>query len=154
MSYEHDEFDQVHHSGRDSFGRPLQAGVNYMLSQPGKPSRTITISEDPSTGDLAFAVGSAKQQMQRVEECAVDCTFSKVIAEGQVDDVLLGQIQASLGEAATARQQLAYIERGLAIKLGCEMGDCSPAWDAISAAVRDGRGTPFDLAQLSQLQTI
>lgn len=151
MPYEHDEHDQVHHNGRDSYGRPLSAGLSYMLSQPGKPSRTITISEDPSTGDLAFAVGS-DQRMQRVEECAADCTFSKVIAEGQVDDLLLGQIHLVLGEASQARQQLAAIERDLSRMLGCEPGDCSPTWDAISSAVRDGMGTPFDLAQLSQLQ--
>jgi hypothetical protein len=151
MSYEHDEHDQVHHAGRDSYGRPLVAGVSYLLSQPGKPSRTVTISEDTSTGDLAFSVG-ADQRMQRVEECAADCTFSKVIAEGQVDDVLLGQIHLILGEAAQARQQLDTIERRLSRMLGCEPGDASPAWDAISFSVRDGMGTPFDLAQLSQLQ--
>jgi hypothetical protein len=151
MSCEHDEHDQVHHSGRDSYGRPLAAGVSYLLSQPGKPSRTITISEDPSTGDQAFAVG-ADNRMQRVEDCAVDCTFSKVIAAGEVDDALLGQIHLILGEAASARQQLSTIERGLAQLLGCEPGDMSHTWDSICAAVRDGLGTPFDLAQLSQFQ--
>ncbi len=150
QTYVHGEADQVHHSGRDSMGRSLMAGGRYQLGQPGKASKTVVIVEDESTGDLYLKIeGDCESaRLQRVDECAVDCSFSLVIDDGQVDDLLLVRIQELLTEAAGSRLHLAAIETKLSQQLGCDPGDGSDTWNAISSAVRDGLGTPFDLAQL------
>lgn len=152
VAVSHDTYDQVHHAGRDSYGRPLVAGATYFLSRPGKPTQSVTVVEDPSTSDLSFDhIDTANRKVRmRVEECSVDCIFSRACENGQDPDfAMLDAIDQKLREAASARQELASVERSLCSSLGCSAGDGSHLWDAISAAVRDGMGTPCDLAQLS-----
>ena len=150
QTYVHGQYDQAHHSGKDSLGRSLLTGRRYLLSQPGAKSIRVTITEDESTGDQCFSLEDGSGQ-QRVEECAIDCTLSLVIDDGHVSDSLMTVVASLLAEAHGSRAQLTSIETRLCQQLGCQPGDGSETWDAISSAVRDGLGTAFDLAQLGQV---
>lgn len=138
---------QICHSGKDSMQRTLVAGQKYYFSQPGRATQVVQIFEDESTGDLAFqATHNGQRSMYRVDECSQHCTFSRQL--GTADDNLVEKIEHSLKQASQARRQLSAIETDIASCLNCYPGDGSETWDAISACVRDGLGTAFDLAQL------
>ena len=149
--YVHNEDDQVHHSCRDTLGRALAAGRRYYLSQPGKATRMVTLVEDESTCDLYLKVqgSDGTERMQRVDECAVDCTFSLQLSAEPIDEVLQAAVADCLARAASARQELAIAEQSLCNMLGCEVGDMTGISDAITSAVRDGLGTAIDLVQIS-----
>jgi hypothetical protein len=147
-SYVHGEHDQVHHSGRNTLGQSLKAGSSYRLSQPGKVSIDVMVDEDPSTGDLYFKIKGKSDSMQRVEECSIDCTFSEIVGDGNVDEVLHASITEQLSRALAARQELAIAEQLICNLLGCDVGDLSEVSDAVTTAVRDGMGSAFDLVQM------
>ena len=150
-TYVHGVHDQVHHSGKDTLGRSLQAGKRYLLSQPGQRSKRVSIVEDESTCELYLRLegegSDGDGRLQRVDECSCDCGFSQILQD-DINEVLQATIADQLTRAATARQDLAHTEQLICNMLGCEVGDMTTISDTITAAVRDGLGTAFDLVQM------
>ncbi len=143
----------AYHSGRDSYGRLIAPGT-YIMTQPGSKPVRIEVTEDEISGDLAFVANVNSDQVhQRIEECAVDVTFSRLDAAtaDRIDTATerLEQLRLICSGIDEARRDLMDLEHELAGLLGCGVGDGSPAAEAVQSYVRDGMGTPYDLLQFS-----
>lgn len=134
------------HSGKDSYKRPLVADRDYMVTRPGAKAVRVQTFED-ACGDIW--ISGLEPRAVRVDELAPDAVLSRVDSDTPLDVRDLESVETALHLAAHAREHLAICEAELCKHLGCVMGDGSPVWDGISAAVRDGMGTAVDLLDLA-----
>jgi hypothetical protein len=132
------------HSGLDSMLRPVRPGL-YVVANKG--DRVVClVSEDVDTGHLMICIHGRGYMLSEIDpECVLSrmTNLTKAPSHGDV-----AFIERVLRGAAQHRRALAQAESVLAEHLGVTRGDGTPAWDGISAAVRDGVGTAVDLLDL------
>lgn len=133
------------HSGRDSLNRPLTDG-RYVLIH-GANRELVTVQVDP---ELDCPIILIRGRPHRMEDMDPGAIFSRLVRSGESPaPSKLRLVEDFLTSARSYREGLGRIESGLAEQLGCQAGDGSEIWDAISAAVRDGLGTAVDLLDLT-----
>ncbi len=133
------------HSGRDSYQRRIEPG-RYVVTMHGA-KQLILVEEDPATGALGFRMNDRYYLIEELDPAAVLSRLNNL--EELPRPSKQSNIDAVLVRARAFREELARLERQLAMELGCTCGDGSPLWDGISAAVRDGMGTAVDLLDLA-----
>lgn len=140
-----------YHNGRDSYGRAMGRGKYMMTRAGGKPVQ-VQVVEDSISGELSVVSTVDGQQVnQRLDECAADVVFSKIVSTANESERKLESIRLILQGSEECRKDLDAFEAELASELGCGVGDGSPLADEIMAAVRDGRGSPYGLMQAAGL---
>lgn len=141
-----------YHRGLDSYGRAIGRG-RYLMTRPGSKPVQVQVVEDSISGELSVvsSVDGGERTNQRLEDCAPDVVFSKLVSTASDADRKLEAIRLILSGSEECRKDLDAFEAELAAELGCEVGDGSPLADEILAAVRDGRGSPYGLMQTAGL---
>lgn len=133
------------HSGLDSLGRAIVPG-KYVVITHGQ-RQLVEMVEDSSTGDLWFVVAGQRYALDELHPGAVLSRLDYLETLPRPSTML--NLHATLARARAFREELARLERGLAMDLGCAVGDGSLLADAILAAVWDGVGSEVDLLDLA-----
>lgn len=132
------------HSGQDTMCQPIRPGL-YCVAVKGE-HKVCMVSEDVDTAELLISIDGRGYAIAELDpECQLTRMNKLTKAPSKGDLVFIERV---LRGAARYREGLAQAESVLAEHLGCSRGDGSPAWDGISAAVRDGLGTAVDLLDL------